>query len=408
MHLLPKERKMRKRKYLITGAAAACFLLLAGCDAADFTQIQEPSSAVESQAPVQMPKEENPAEPLAVESISLEKYAYQMLDDEEKKVYDELVYAFLNREEDVTVATLSPEKMEHAYNAVRADYCNLFWVDRLSYVIYSLGDETTSIEITPEFTMTAEEQEQIQTQIDAEAERMLSGAPLDGSDFDKALYVYETLIREVDYVENSENNQNIISVFVNHQTICQGYAYATQYLLERLGIPCTTVVGTVADGETHAWNLVVLDGEYYYIDTTWGNSQFVYRNQDETESDGTGDESRKYLDYDYFGATTASLTATHTPDPEFPMPECSATADNYYVHEGLYIDTWDADRIGTIISDGLEEGEDDVQIKFADQALYEEALSYFIEDSHLFDYCNGMESVQYLENTDSNILTILF
>ena len=63
---------------------------------------------------------------------------------------------------------------------------------------------------------------------------MLADAPKEGSDYEKALYVFEKLIDEVDYVEDSADNQNIISAFLNHETICQGYAYATQYLLEKL------------------------------------------------------------------------------------------------------------------------------------------------------------------------------
>mgnify|MGYP007112489781 FL=1 len=126
--------------------------------------------------------------------------------------------------------------MELAYLAVRYDYCDLFWLKQFSYVTYSRDDEITAIEITPEYSMTAAEQKKTQKAIDKEADRMLADAPKEGSDYEKALYVFEKLIDEVDYVEDSADNQNIISAFLNHETICQGYAYATQYLLEKLGV----------------------------------------------------------------------------------------------------------------------------------------------------------------------------
>lgn len=342
---------------------------------------------------------------LYVDSVSEDKYAYQTLDDETRLVYDEIVYAIQNREGDIQIATTDVDQMELAYQAVRYDYCEFFWADQLTYVTYSRDDEITAIEITPTFTMSEEEQAAIQQQIDAEAERMLADAPTEGSDFEKALYVYETLIREVDYVEGSENNQNIISVFINHETICQGYAYATQYLLERLGISCTTVTGVVDNGEAHAWNLVVLDGEYYYIDTTWGNSQYVYRDETEYGEDG---EVSKYLDYDYFGATTATILTTHQPDTRIALPDCTATADNYYIHEGLYVETWDVDLIGNMIKNAIENGKPMIQIKFSDMEMCEQAMQYFVEDSHLFDYCEDVESVQYLENTDNGVLVLMF
>ena len=49
-----------------------------------------------------------------------------------------------------------------------------------------------------------------------------------------------------------------------------------------------------------------------------------------------------------------------------------------------------------------------MQIKFSDVELYEQAMQYFVEDSHLFEYCDGIDSVQYLENADSALMVLLF
>ena len=126
------------------------------------------------------------------------------------------------------IATTDVDVMELAYLAVRCDYCNLFWLKQFSYVTYNRGDEITAILVTPEYSMSKEEQKKTQKQIDEEADRMLADAPTDGTDYDKALYVFEKLITEVDYVDDSADNQNILSVFLNHETNCQGYSYATQ------------------------------------------------------------------------------------------------------------------------------------------------------------------------------------
>lgn len=341
--------------------------------------------------------------PLEAATVSQEKYAYNTLDDHTKAVYDEIVYAIRNREERVQIATTDIDEMELAYLAVRYDYCDLFWLEQFSYVTYSREDEITAIEITPEYSMTAEDQAQIQQQIDAETERILANAPTNGTDYDKALYVFERLISEVDYVEGSENNQNIISVFLNHQTICQGYAYATQYLLEKLGIPCTTVVGTVSTG-AHAWNLVLLDGDYYYIDTTWGNSQYLALQDDGSMSDATS----KYIDYNYFAATTESLMQSHTADERIPLPECTATQDNYYVHEGRYVSQWDEAFIGQLFGDAYSSGEPIIQVKFSNADLYEQTVQHFIEEYGIADYCPGLHTFRYMEDIEGCVLFVLF
>ncbi|MCD8217268.1 MAG: hypothetical protein LUD01_04360 [Clostridiales bacterium] len=398
--------RYRKIRMVILLTAALLFALpaLAGCKMEE--KITGPVSEFLSDELFSEASSEDEPE---IEKISDERYAYQTLDDEAQAVYDEIVYALMNREEERQVSTVDVDVIGLAYQAVRYDYCNFFWVDQLAYVMNSKNDEIVSISITPSYTVTAEEQAVLQEQIDAEAARMLADAPLEGSDYDKALYVYETLIREVDYVVDAENNQNIISVFVNHETICQGYAYATQYLLELLDIPCTTVTG-IANGESHAWNLVLLDGEYYYIDTTWGNANYIYlaENEGNSEAGEVVGSDYQYLNYDYFGVTTDMLLTTHTPDSEIPLPECTATADNYYIHEGLYVETWDADRIGSLIREGYESGEAVVRIRFANTELCEQAQQYFLEDGKVFDYCDGLQTAQYLENTDSEVLVILF
>ena len=337
-------------------------------------------------------------QPEKVEAASTEHYAYQTLSGEEQNVYDQIVYAIVHREEKRKLSTTSVAVMKKAYQAVRSDYCNFFWLKKLSYVTYTKGKQVKNIEVTPEYAMSEKRQAEIQKKIDAQAAQMLKDAPKDGSDFEKALYVYETLIREVDYDRNVKNNQNIISVFLEHRTICQGYAYATQYLLEQLGIPTATVTGE-AEGEKHAWNLIRLDGAYYYMDTTWGNSQYMTQN-----SSRTG----KYTDYSCFAMTTKELEKTHTIDRGIVFPECTQTADDYYIHQGRYFSKWKEKEIGTIVGKAWKSGEGQVQIRFSDNKLLKQALRYFITDGHLADYCKGIRTIRYMQNKDSQILIFRF
>lgn len=52
--------------------------------------------------------------------------------------------------------------------------------------------------------------------------------------------------------------------FVEGNSVCQGYALAFKTLMNRADIPCCYVNGT-----GHAWNMVQLDGAWYYVDVTW-------------------------------------------------------------------------------------------------------------------------------------------
>lgn len=55
-------------------------------------------------------------------------------------------------------------------------------------------------------------------------------------------------------------------VLVNGTAVCEGYALAYKYLLNKSGINCCMVT---SDSMDHAWNLIELDGKYYHTDVTW-------------------------------------------------------------------------------------------------------------------------------------------
>lgn len=253
-----------------------------------------------------------------VDSISKDRYAYQQLSEEEQIVYDQILNCVLEHSEKVAVMTKDADLLQKVYDCMMADYGGLFWIDGYQYNTYSSMDQVIGIEFMPRYTLTKEQASDYQAQIDAVVEEWMAGVGPDDSDFTKSKYVFETLVNHVEYDKNSANNQNILSVFLGKSTVCQGYADATQYLLQQLGIQSVIVRGT-ANGEPHAWNLVCLDGEYYFTDTTWGNSRYLMPDS----------SVQKFVNYDYLNATSAFMAETHEIDMPFSLPECTATACHY-------------------------------------------------------------------------------
>ena len=92
---------------------------------------------------------------------------------------------------------------------------------------------------------------------------------------EQVAYVYKWLVTYCTYNANSAYNQSIYSVFVRRNSVCTGYAKATQYLLNLLGIESRLVFGHLhndkEDGR-HCWNLVKVDNEYYHFDACFGDS----------------------------------------------------------------------------------------------------------------------------------------
>ncbi|MEG1291658.1 MAG: hypothetical protein RSD28_05110, partial [Lachnospiraceae bacterium] len=321
----------KRRKYAVwLLLLGICFGLTLGCGAKELlVQVQKESNQVESvfQKEVQNPKQVPEAE---IEHISQEKYGYAQLNEEGRQVYDEMLSAILNYQEKIMLSSMEIELMKKAYGALCADYGGLFWVEGYVFTKYTKGAELVGLEFSPTYSMTKEEQKQIQQQIDVVVEEWMSGISITDSEYNKAKYVYELLISNTTYEEGVENSQNIISVFLNQKTVCQGYACAVQYLLGQLGMESVIISGTALE-EPHAWNLIRLDGEYYYMDVTWGKSG--YR--------GQNTQQMPFVDYNYMTMTTQEMEWNHMTEVEFQLPQCTAVTNNYFRKEGTYIESFE-------------------------------------------------------------------
>lgn len=324
-------------------------------------------------------------------------YAYLLLGDEERKVYEEVLSAILGHEEKAEVSTLDSDALERAYKAVCADYGGLFWVSGYVYTQYTKGGELAKMDFTPKYTMDEDERQKLQQQVDASVEELLGGISVTDSDYEKAKYVFEILVQNVDYDASVENNQNIISAFLSRATVCQGYACATQYLLKELGILSVIVTGS-ANGESHAWNLVRLDGDYYHMDVTWGNSRYLDHSS----------QVEKYVNYNYMAVTSEEISRTHILDNSFSLPECVSMEDNYFVREGRYFTEWNPQAVGALLSESWNADSGALAVKFSSTELYDQAFEYFITEQRIADYCENISSVYYLEDKDLHVLTFHF
>lgn len=335
-------------------------------------------------------------ETLSVECISQEKYAYRSLDEKGRLLYDEMLSAILSHQDSIRLSSTDAELMRQAYQAICADYGGLFWMDGYAFTRYTQGNELVGLEFAPKYTMTEEERKNVQQQIDEVVEAWLGGISINDTEYDKVKYVYEVLISNTAYVENAADSQNIISVFLNGQTVCQGYACAVQYLLGQLGIQSAIVSGT-ALGEPHAWNLIRLDGAYYYMDATWGNAEYA----------GNDGEVKNFIDYNYMAMTTEEMQIGHVPDEQLVLPECTAVMANYFIKEGIYVEEWNPDQLGGLLSKAWEEKRM-LTLRFSDVTLRQQTFQYFIDEGNIADYCNGITEINYIQDDIWNEISFCF
>lgn len=288
--------------------------------------------------------------------------------------------------------------IDKIFQCVLNDHPEYFYVEGYTYTKFTRLDKLVKLEFSGTYSLDQEEARGRMEQIEAAANAILQGISADAGDYDKVKYVYETLIRNTEYDLAAPDNQNIYSVFAGHASVCQGYAKATQYLLNHLGIECTMVMGTVDTGEGHAWNLVKVDGEYYYVDTTWGDASYQL---EESGEEGQGEEEKRLPDinYDYLCVTTGQLLRTHTLGGVVPMPSCTAVQANYYVREGAYFTSFDAAQMEQVFARAGEQGRSEVTLKCEDRRVYDEIDQALIGDQKIFEYLStDSGTIAYAQN----------
>lgn len=121
----------------------------------------------------------------------------------------------------------------------------------------------------------------------------------------KAVHDYLAVNTEYDtsYYSRSDARNHLYNILNNRIAVCQGYSVAFYVFMNELDIPCSLVSGDA--GEPHAWNSVMINGEWYFMDVTW----------DDPMIKGTSDyKDGSNISYTYFLCTYDKISMTHTAD----------------------------------------------------------------------------------------------
>lgn len=340
-------------------------------------------SSAKPAEPVKGPVDRNPE--------TFRRYAYELLDDSDKTVYELILNAINNFKAELTElpAGVSDERIKKILDYIQRDHPEIFWFKYGATYYFDPNTHVVS-KIEFKYCMSQEEQKNRQKKIDSAVKPFMASIFDNMSDYEVVLRIYENIIRLVDYdtiglekqkktetsPEVPDDLRSIYGVFVDKKAVCAGYAKATQYLLNMVGIECTYVLSS-----DHAWNLLKLEGDYYHLDTTWGDGSDTKKDKIQTNAIG----------YDCFCITTEELSRleSHTPVPDFTIPECTATKCNYHRRHGLFFEEYSYERARKIVCDFIACGKTDISFKFASKNAYREARRELIDNGKF------REAIQY-------------
>ena len=193
--------------------------------------------------------------------------------------YETIERAIINREPQVTV-------VDGAYTLMWADISTFaygsFWVSSIQSSYYEENGHDYSTYYFEYWDLTEADIKEMEAQIDARCQEIISRIPENADTFEKCKTVHDILVSEISY-DHSDSlpyRWTVYGGLVQGQAICSGYAATYAYLLDQIGIPCQIVHNIV-----HAFNKV---GDTY-VDVCWDD-------HDTTDAYGNA-----IVLYNYFG-----------------------------------------------------------------------------------------------------------
>lgn len=337
-----------------------------------------------------------------------QEYYFQLLDDTERRGYREILEGIRNRRKEFYLTISEDAQVDKVYHAVLKDHPELFWVHNREQVYKTTYSNRDYCLFSPGYTYTDEEIREITQSMEEAFAQVQALIPEQADDYEKTKIVYTYLIDTVEY-KTSEHDQSIAGAFWKKSAVCAGYAGATQYLLERLGIPCIYVEGSVPGSqEGHAWNIVQLDGQYYYVDTTNGDQpEFL-------EGDAVQMAEHKTTIYDYLCPFPEEYETHYMASSEFALPDCQAHDKNFYVLNQACFDTYDWQEIYDYCCMRLDNGAAVIRFKFSSREAFDAACQAWIEEEEIQNVARyymrlyGLSEVEYHYGILENLKTLYF
>ena len=333
------------------------------------------------------------------------RHYYNELNDDEKAVYNVVVANIYNMPERIEVPALGSGDLNKIFTAISYDNPDLFCIGTKCSV-YKEGLKTY---FEPTYIMTLEEFNRQREEARKIADTILVGTSAYTSIYEKELYVHDYIINHCSYdaPDSNPDANSIYGCLVVGKAGCEGYSRSFQYLMNLLNIDNRLVTGESAeDGVNyvgHMWNYVVLDGEGYFVDTTWDDPK------------GTG----QVLHHTYFNVTTADILVKHKAIDQV-VPFTTATKYNYFVYESAYFNVGSGDQfangIDASINNAIYRSYKCAELRFSDSAVLQQAKSTMFDtgivytafkDAGLIQDLNGSK-VYYSIDDKMNVICLFF
>lgn len=219
-----------------------------------------------------------------IDGLVTYEYGRSTLNKQEQACYDSILNAIRKQQASVQISKCSLElkDIEKIYNYVTNDHTEIFYLNKADVEgTSSLINIAKTYDYTLKFSYkySAGQIDNMNRTMGESARQILSQVKAKSTDYSKLLTLHDAFIKSTQYDINAVQNPDgyapsftAYGALVKHRAVCDGYAHAFKLLLSSAGLKSLYVSGQAASNGSsgsHAWNMVDLNGIWYYTDTTF-------------------------------------------------------------------------------------------------------------------------------------------
>lgn len=223
------------------------------------------------------------------------KNSYQFINEiNYNKIYEKIYEGLKHVDEKIDLSDCGiksngvAQEVSILFNELLGECPEIFYVDNGSSITYrSNGEAYLEVAYTSTRTKILTQVQEVKAKVNTMIQSLIKE---DMSDLEKEIAIHNALILNTAYDEEGYNSgkidpdsYTIYGTLIKGKAVCDGYSKTFQYILNQIGIPCIRIIS-----ETHAWNIVNIDGNNYHVDLTW---------------DDPSPDIKNYISYECFNQT---------------------------------------------------------------------------------------------------------
>lgn len=197
-------------------------------------------------------------------------YYYSRLTDDQKRVYASVQSGIQSYSKRIKLPMRPANELTMLYRAVLADNPLFFYVAGVQWQTDTYKQKNI---VSPDYGYS---QADISTYTSEIYNHLrIYDTVKNKSDKEKELFVHDYCSEHFTYGDADAESHTVLGLILHKTAVCEGIAKYIKVVLDYLGVSCLVVSGKAQSPlyydkmETHAWNIVKVDGSAYHLDVTF-------------------------------------------------------------------------------------------------------------------------------------------